>query len=70
MAEHIVSGQDGLLVEPFCSSSLASALQSLLDDPSQTLAMGKAGRHKLVTQFNREIWIQRMEDVFSQALSP
>ena len=70
MAEHIVSGQDGLLVDPFCSSALAGALQSLLDDPLQAVAMGKAGHHKLVSQFNREIWIQRMEDVFSQALSP
>ena len=70
MAEHIISGQDGLLVEPFSSASLASALQSLLDDPRKALAMGQAGHQKVVSQFSRETWIQRMEEVFQKALSP
>lgn len=68
MAEHIVSGQDGLLVEPFSSAALERALQFLLDNPQQTAAMGQAGHQKVVSQFNREVWMQRMDDVFRHVL--
>lgn len=69
MAENILDGQDGLLVEPFSATSLAVAIQSLIDHPDRAIRMGFAGREKVISRFNRELWTQRINHVFKVALS-
>jgi glycosyltransferase involved in cell wall biosynthesis len=44
-AEIIQDGQNGLLVDPEDSASVAEALSSLLANPDVALAMGQAGRN-------------------------
>ena len=68
MAENIVDGKDGLLVEPFSASALTAAIQSLIDHPDLASRMGEAGRAKVLTQFHRELWLNRIQSVFSGAL--
>jgi glycosyltransferase involved in cell wall biosynthesis len=69
MAENISDGQDGLLVEPFSATSLAVAIQSLIDQPDRAIRMGFAGRQKVISRFNRDLWTQRINHVFTVALS-
>ena len=69
MAEHIVPGENGLLVDPFSPESLRHSLQALLDDPGKAASMGKAGHQKLASHFNRDLWIHQMEEVFRAAQS-
>ena len=68
MAEHITSGKDGLLVEPFSVPSLSSAIQALLDSESQTAQLGQAGHEKLREKFSRGRWLDRISAVFEKAL--
>lgn len=67
MAEHITSGGDGLLVEPFSPPSLASAVQSLLDSKSLASNLGVAGHEKLVRDFSRDDWIRKISAVLQEA---
>ena len=50
--EVVADGETGLLVPPDDPSALASALNSLLGDPGQASAMGRAGRTRAVTEFS------------------
>jgi len=68
MAENIVDGKDGLLVEPFSASALAAAIQTLIDQPDLASRMGEAGRAKVLTEFNQKLWLNRIQSVFSEAL--
>jgi len=70
MAENIVDGKDGLLVEPFSAPALATAIQSLLDQPDLAIRMGQAGRTKVLAEFHRDIWLNRINAVFSSVLDP
>lgn len=68
MAEHIQSGQDGWLVDPFSLSALSQALQNLLDAPALASQMGITGYRKLSLEFSKEAWIQRIQQVFENAI--
>jgi glycosyltransferase involved in cell wall biosynthesis len=47
----VVTADTGLLVAPGDVDALAAAIQSLLDDPLRRLAMGQAGRERMVRHF-------------------
>ena len=68
MAENISSGRDGLLVEPFSVPALTQALQSLLDAPGRAAELGQNGRQKLLSDFGRDTWKHRLDQVFLAAL--
>lgn len=70
MAENIVDGKDGLLVEPFSAAALTASIQSLIDDPDLASRMGEAGRTKVLNQFTRKLWLNRIQSVFFEALRP
>jgi glycosyltransferase involved in cell wall biosynthesis len=55
VAEIIDDGRDGVLVPPDSPPHLADALLRLAGDPELRASMGKAGRHKIVTQFDSRI---------------
>ncbi|MDQ6607892.1 MAG: glycosyltransferase family 4 protein, partial [Actinomycetota bacterium] len=52
--ELVVSGQTGYLVAPARADELADALARLLADPVRRAAMGRAGREKVVREYNPE----------------
>ena len=52
VAEAVVHGATGLLVEPAASAGLASALEELLAAPKRLEIMGKAGRMRAESEFS------------------
>jgi len=69
MAEEVVDGVNGFLAEPFSERSLASKIQALLDRPAQSIAMGLAGAKKVREEHGRELWLQRIQSVFTEVLA-
>ena len=64
MAEGVTEGVNGFLAEPFSEKSLASKIQEILDRPDQSVAMGLAGAKKVKEKHNRELWLQRIRQIF------
>ncbi len=56
--EVVVDNQTGLLIEPGAVTALTAALSSLLGDPEQAAALGRAGLERVRTEFS----IARMVD--------
>ncbi|MEO0998912.1 MAG: glycosyltransferase [Pseudomonadota bacterium] len=52
VAEIVVSGETGLLVEPAEPLALADAIRALLDDPEQARAMGVRARRRIEELFS------------------
>jgi glycosyltransferase involved in cell wall biosynthesis len=65
--ELIRHGTDGFLVPPDDPVSLASALQTLLDDPARTRAMGKAARERSLTDFAPDVHLARLDSAYADA---
>jgi glycosyltransferase involved in cell wall biosynthesis len=51
----VEDGVNGLLVKPRDSTSLAKAMERLISDGTARLAMGRAGREKVLAQFEEQI---------------
>jgi len=64
MAEVVREGRDGLLAEPFSEKSLATQIQSLIASPENCAAMGSAGHQRILEEFHRKEWLQKINDVF------
>jgi glycosyltransferase involved in cell wall biosynthesis len=50
--ELVVDGATGLLVEPGDATALADAIERLLDDPTLRSTLGRAGRRKVLEEFD------------------
>jgi glycosyltransferase involved in cell wall biosynthesis len=68
LPEIVVDGQTGLLVPPNDHHALATAMQSLLDDPERRAQMGTQARLRSV-QFQASTVIARFEDVYQKLLT-
>jgi glycosyltransferase involved in cell wall biosynthesis len=69
MAEVVVEGKDGLLAEPFSPESLSSKIQELIENPNRCTEMGQAGKERILSEFNRTLWLSRINAVYQKALS-
>jgi glycosyltransferase involved in cell wall biosynthesis len=69
MAEVVTEGKDGLLAEPFSSESLSSKIQQLINQPELCTMMGSAGKGRILNEFNRALWLSRINAVYQKALS-
>jgi glycosyltransferase involved in cell wall biosynthesis len=69
MAEEVTEGVTGFLAEPFSEKSLASKIQGMMDRPDQSVAMGLAGAKKVKEEHNRELWLQRIRQIFFNVLT-
>jgi len=67
--EIVVNGVTGLLVAPRNPSALAEALLTLLKDPARSQALGAAGRERVTKQFSIQAHVQKMMDVYAEALT-
>ncbi len=68
MKEVIVDGVTGLLAEPGDTESLRVALDSLLADPAQREAFGKAGRERYLAHYTRDRMVERTLEFYRQLL--
>ena len=63
--ELVEDGISGLLVPPGEPRALADALRELLGDPERRAAMGRAGRARIVTDFDARGSARQLEDLFT-----
>jgi glycosyltransferase involved in cell wall biosynthesis len=65
VAELVRDGIDGILVQPYQPEKLATAIQSILQNPHLALRMGKSGSERIVKDFrsqrSAEIIINRIK---------
>jgi len=59
-------GVHGLLVPRRDPAALAGALDGLLGDPGRRHAMGEAGRRRRREQFEFDVMVQRLEDLYER----
>jgi glycosyltransferase involved in cell wall biosynthesis len=62
-------GTCGLLVPPESSEALAHAIDELLDQPERRIAMGKAGRARVLEHFTWRRAAERTVDVYREAIA-
>lgn len=67
--EVIVDGEEGRLVEPMDTRSLAYRLEELLSDPSERERMGRRGRETVERHFTIRSVVNDLEHVYDQAQS-
>jgi glycosyltransferase involved in cell wall biosynthesis len=67
MPELIEDGVDGILVPPDDPLALASALRSLVSDPSRALRMGAAARAKVERDHRPDLHLQRVHALYAEA---
>jgi glycosyltransferase involved in cell wall biosynthesis len=67
--EIVRHNENGILVPPKDSKSLAEALKKLVRDPSLRKKMGKRGRDIVVKEFSEEIITNKTIDLFSRLLN-
>jgi len=63
-----VVGDAGLVVEPGSRSALAEAIDSLLSDDEKRLAIGEAGRQRILEKFSWTVAAREMTDYYYQVL--
>ncbi len=68
LPEIILDGETGLLVPPEDAYALAEAIQFLLADSERAVAMGRAGRERLLKEFSVEKMVDATLDVYIQTL--
>jgi len=66
--ELISNGTDGILVAPSDVDGLVSAIGALMDDPGFRKKLGKAGRAKVVEDYDLERNVARLASLFRQRL--
>lgn len=65
--ELVENGQTGILVQPGDVNALALALQKLHADPALRFKMGRAGREKVLREFNLKLNVAGLAKLFSPA---
>ncbi len=65
----MVHGETGLMVPPRDAHAFAGALQQLLEDPSLRARMGAAARRRVITLFDQQHQLDRLEDIYHSVLN-
>src|SRR5262249_7050073 len=69
LAETVVHGHTGLLVDDDRPESVAAALEALVQDPDRARAMGAAGKLRALSAFTRGRHAEQVEAVYRQAIA-
>ena len=64
-----LNNENGLLVPPRDSRSLANALKVLIENPELRAKMGARGREIVEAEFSEEIVVKQMMEVYERLLS-
>lgn len=67
LPELIDDGVDGLMFEPGDAEGLRQQMRSLINDPARAVAMGRAGRAKLVERFSPDAHYHELMRVYREA---
>jgi glycosyltransferase involved in cell wall biosynthesis len=62
-------GREGLTVQPNDPAALGAAISGLLADQDLAQRLGSAGRTRVVTEYGREVFVKRIEEVYQQAVA-
>jgi glycosyltransferase involved in cell wall biosynthesis len=68
LPELIRHGVNGLLADPFSIDDLAKNIQELIDKPDLGPCLGGAGNQHLKKEFNRKLWLSRIESVYQKVV--
>jgi glycosyltransferase involved in cell wall biosynthesis len=68
LPELIHHGVNGLLADPLSIEALAKNIQELIDKPDLGPRLGKAGNLRLKDEFNRTLWLSRIESVYEKVV--
>ena len=63
--ELVDDGRTGILTQPGDVNALANALQKLHENPTLRFNMGRAGREKVLREFNMKINVAELADLFA-----
>lgn len=66
--EVIVSGRNGILVEPENSASLAAAVKHMMSHPDEALRLGAEARSTVLERFTAGPMCARVEEIYEEAL--
>jgi glycosyltransferase involved in cell wall biosynthesis len=66
LAETVVDGDTGLLVEPSCPHALGRAVQTLIREPSLRCRLGSAGRLYVRERFGIERYVRRQCEIYAE----
>ena len=66
LPELVVPGT-GWLADPGDPAHLAAQISAAFDSPEQTMAMGRTGHARLLSEFNKALWQDRMRNVYRRA---
>ena len=69
ITDSVVNGRNGFIVKQASPESIAEAILLLLADPELARMMGKASREVFVSQHRSELFVSRLADVWSSAVS-
>lgn len=67
LSEIIRDGVDGFLADPGSIGSLSTKLEQAFSTTTDLQVMGMNGYLRLGESYNKEVWLQRMETVYSKA---
>jgi glycosyltransferase involved in cell wall biosynthesis len=62
--------EHGLLVPPRDPEALAAAVLRLLADPPWAIALGRAGRQRVVRGFSTQAKVERLEALYARFTAP
>lgn len=62
--ELVDDGRTGILVQPGDTNALTDALQKLYENPTLRFNMGRAGREKVLREFNMKINVEQLANLF------
>jgi glycosyltransferase involved in cell wall biosynthesis len=68
--ELVEDGINGMLVPPQNPEAIADAIEKLMNHPDQITIMGQKAREKIDKCFNIKIEVQKLEEIFSRAVTP
>jgi glycosyltransferase involved in cell wall biosynthesis len=68
-AELVAEGRTGLIVASHSPQAVASALESLLADPTRAAALGQAGRERAAAEFSFERMVGRYDELYQSILA-
>ncbi len=63
--ELVDDGRTGILTQPGDANALADALQKLYENPTLRFNMGRAGREKVLREFNMKINVAQLANLFA-----
>jgi len=69
LPELVADGVTGVLVPPGDARELAAAAAGLIADPARAAALGTAGRDAVGRDYALDVWVRRLETLYSRLLS-